>query len=140
MAKSENLDRLASVPLFASLDKKELKLIDRLADEVTAPSGKAIVVEGEAGNQCYVIVEGTVDVSRNGDVISTLGPGDAFGEMSLLDSGTRTATVTATSSVDLLVLGQREFSQAIADVPAVSRKLLAALARRLREGDERVFG
>lgn len=140
MAKSDHLARLGSVPLFASLDRKELKLIDRLADEVTAPSGKAIVVEGEAGNECYVIVEGTVDVSRNGEPVATLGPGDAFGEMSLLDSGPRTATVTATSAVDALVLGQREFSQALADLPAVSRKLLAALARRLREGDERVYG
>ncbi len=140
MARSDHLDRLASVPLFASLDKKELKLIDRLADEVTAPSGKTIVAQGEAGNQCYVIVAGTVDVSRNGEPIATLGPGDAFGEMSLLDAGPRTATVTATSSVDLLVLGQREFTRAIADVPAVSRKLLAALARRLREGDEHIYG
>ena len=140
MAKDDRLDRLASVPLFASLDKKELKLIDRLADEVSAPSGKAIVVEGEAGNQCYVIVDGTVDVTRNGEPVAALGPGDAFGEMSLLDAGPRTATVTATSAVDLLVLGQREFSQAIEDLPSVSRKLLSALARRLREGDERVFG
>jgi CRP-like cAMP-binding protein len=82
-----------------------------------------------------VIIEGTATVSRHGRKVATLGPGDAFGELALLDKAPRNATVTAATPMELVVLGQREFGGLIDEVPGFARKLLAGMARRLRDSD-----
>ncbi|MGH9090630.1 MAG: cyclic nucleotide-binding domain-containing protein, partial [Acidimicrobiales bacterium] len=81
------------------------------------------------------IVDGQASVRRNGRRIATLGPGQYFGELALLDRRPRSATVISETEMLLLVLGQRQFNGVLDAVPALSRKLLAAMATRLRESD-----
>ncbi len=134
------LDHLAQVPLFASLSKKELQTIARASDELALPAGRVLVEQDTSGHECFILVDGTVTVARNGRTIATLGPGAYFGELSLLDKGPRTATVTAETPVTVLVLGPREFSTVLDEIPAITHKMLAALAARIRELDSKTYG
>jgi CRP-like cAMP-binding protein len=134
------LEHLASVPLFAACSKKDLQRIARASDEAHIPEGRQLVRQGDVGRECFVIVEGNVAVERNGKKIATLGPGAYFGEMSLLDKGPRTATVTALTPLTVLVLGPREFSGVLEEVPELAHKLLSTLAGRVRELDTKAFG
>ena len=135
MRSDSKLAHLAQVQLFSALNKKELALIGRAADEVPVPSGTVIVSEDTAGHEFYLILEGQAVVRRNGRRVAMLGPGQYFGELALLDQGPRTATVVADADMTLLVLGQREFAAVLDAVPRVSHKLLQAMAHRLREAD-----
>jgi CRP-like cAMP-binding protein len=136
MAKRDSFtDHLANVPLFAACSKKDLQLVAKRAEDVKVESGKVLVSEGSAGAEFFVILEGTATVSRHGQQVATLGPGDFFGDLALLDRAPRNATITATSPMELIVLGQREFAALIDEVPGFAHKLLAGLARRLRAFD-----
>jgi CRP/FNR family transcriptional regulator, cyclic AMP receptor protein len=129
------LNHLAQVPLFSALSKKELQLVARRAEDVRVDPGRILVSEGSTGSEFFVIIDGTATVSRHGRKVATLGPGDAFGELALLDKAPRNATVTAQTEMELVVLGQREFGGLIDEVPGFARKLLAGMARRLRDSD-----
>lgn len=137
MARDRFLDHLAEVPLFAALGKKDLGLVARRAEEVRVPAGKVLCSEGEMGNQFFVIMDGRARVSRRGRKVAALTAGGFFGELSLLDKHPRNATVVAETDMDLVIIGQREFAGLIDDVPGFARKLLAGLARRVREADAR---
>jgi CRP/FNR family cyclic AMP-dependent transcriptional regulator len=129
------LDHLAQVPLFSALSRKELGLVGRRAEDVKVDAGRVLVSEGSTGSEFFVIIDGDADVSRHGRKVATLKPGDAFGELALLDKAPRNATVTARTPMELVVLGQREFGGLIDEVPGFARKLLAGMARRLRDSD-----
>jgi len=129
------LDHLAEVPIFSALSRRELALIARRGEDIEVPAGKVLVREGATGSEFFVIVSGQARVSRRGRRVATLGPGDAFGELALLDKAPRNATVVAETPMELVVLGQREFAGIIDEVPGFARKLLAGMARRLREAD-----
>jgi CRP/FNR family cyclic AMP-dependent transcriptional regulator len=129
------LDHLAEVPLFSALSRKELALVARRAEDVKVDEGRILVSEGSTGSEFFVIIEGEAAVSRKGRKLATLKGGDAFGELALLDKAPRNATVTATTPLEVVVLGQREFGGLIDEVPGFARKLLAGMARRLREAD-----
>lgn len=137
--RNDYLDHLAQVPMFSACSKKDLQMIARASDEVQVASGKTLVEEGQPGHEFFLIVGGTATVLRNGRKIATLGPGQYFGEMALLDRGPRSATVRADSDMTVLVLGQREFSGVVDEVPGLARKLLQYMATRLREADTRAF-
>jgi CRP-like cAMP-binding protein len=137
MAKDGKLAHLAQVRLFSTLNKKELALVGKASDEVRVSAGKVVVSEGAAGHEFYLILEGQAVVRRGGRRVAMLGPGQYFGELSLLDRGPRTATVVADTDMTVLVLGQREFTAILDLVPVVSHKLLEAMAARLRECDSR---
>ena len=134
------LEHLASVPLFAACSRKDLQRIARASDEVQIPAGRTLMKQDDVGRECFVLVDGTVKVERNGRKVATLGPGAYFGELSLLDKGPRTATVTAETPVTVLVLGPREFATVIDEVPSLTHKMLAALASRIRELDTKTYG
>ena len=123
---------LNGVALFSTCNRHELKRIASLVDQVEAPAGKVLAREGAVGREFFVIVEGRAKATRQGRKIASLGRGSFFGEMSLLDDGPRSATVTAETDMQLLVLTSRSFSSLIDDNPSVSRKLLRGLAERLR--------
>jgi CRP/FNR family cyclic AMP-dependent transcriptional regulator len=135
MANDAKLDRLGKVRLFSACTKKELAQIGKAADEVAVPAGKAIVTEGGAGHEFFMILDGDAKVSRAGKDVATLGEGDYFGELALLDRSPRNATVTAATAMTLLVLGQREFSGVLDELPGLAHKLLVSMAARVREGD-----
>ena len=131
------LKRLAKVPLFAQCTKTDLSRIASLADELEVPAGRVLMRQGEDGHECFVILSGRARVSFRGKRQSMrLGTGDCFGEMALLQPrGKRSATVTAENDMDLLVLTSRQFASLIDNVPAVGRKVLAAVADRVREAE-----
>lgn len=135
MATDHKAELLSQVKLFSSLNKKELALVSKASDVATVPGGTQIVREGESGHEFYLILSGSATVNRNGEDIAQLSPGSYFGEMALLDQGTRSATVTANVDTELVVIGQREFSAVLEEVPVVAHKLLVAMATRLREAD-----
>jgi CRP/FNR family cyclic AMP-dependent transcriptional regulator len=136
MAKrDEFVDHLAQVPLFSACSKKDLQLVAKRAEDVQVEAGKVLVSEGAAGAEFFVILEGSAVVTRHGSEVAKLGPGQFFGDLALLDRAPRNATITASTPMELIVLGQREFSALIDEVPGFAHKLLAGLARRLRESD-----
>lgn len=135
MKKDAKIERLGQVPMFSACSRKDLGLIARYADELSVDAGQQLIGEGETGREFYVIVEGKASVTRKGREIATLGPGSYFGELSLLDGQRRDATVKTTTPADLLVIGTREFVTLLEDIPQITRKLLAGMARRLHELD-----
>jgi CRP/FNR family transcriptional regulator, cyclic AMP receptor protein len=137
---STYLEQLETVPLLSSFSKRELSKVARAADEIHVKEGRDVVVEGQVGHECFVILNGEATVSRDGRVIATLRNGDHFGELALLDGGPRTATVTATTDLDLLVLGQRQLLGLLEELPGLSRKMLATLASQVRRLDDHLYG
>ena len=136
MAKQDAfIDALANVPLFSACSRKDLGLVAKRAEDVKVDGGKVLVSEGAAGAEFFVIIEGTAKVARHGLPVAQLGPGSFFGDLALLDRAPRNATITAETPMELVVLGQREFSALIDEVPGFAHKLLAGLARRLRDND-----
>ncbi len=138
-ATTRYLKHLAEVPLFSTCSKRELQKIAKSVDELEIDEEREIVTQGATGHEAFIIVEGTVAVKRNGRRVATLGPGDCFGELALLDGGPRTASVITESPVTLLVLGQREFAAVIDEVPGLAHKILVALAKRIRELDNKIY-
>jgi len=121
--------------MFSECSKSERKSIEREARTEQVPAGKSIVSEGEVGTVFYFIVEGKATVARHGRKITDLGPGQYFGELSLLDRMPRNATVKAATDLTLISVGQRDFEAILKDSPSITRKLLAATASRLRSAD-----
>src|SRR5471032_2887019 len=128
---------LSKIWLFSTSSTKDLRMIRRALEEVTVPAGLMLTEQGTIGREFFLIVEGQASVKRNNRKVATLGPGQYFGELALLDRRPRSASVTSDTDMTLLVLGQRQFNGVLDAVPALSRKLLAATATRLREADER---
>ena len=139
MAADPKIELLSKVQMFSSLNKRELGLIARAADVVTVKPGTEIVTQGTPGHEFYLVVSGQATVRRNGRKIATLGPGQYFGELALLDRGPRSATVTAETEVELAIISQREFLAVLNQVPAVAYKLLVSMASRLRDADTKAL-
>ena len=126
-------DHFAAVPMFAACTKKELQAVARLSTEREVPAGKELTREGQPGREFVIVLEGTAVATRRGRKLATLGPGDYFGEIALLDPGERTATVTADTPMTLAVVTWGEFDQMLVDVPALGHKIMQGLARQIRE-------
>jgi CRP-like cAMP-binding protein len=133
------LEMLGEIPLFRGCSKDELKHIDRAVTHAEYDAGQVLCTEGAVGRELIMLTDGEAEVERGGKVVTKVGPGDFIGEMSLLDGGPRSATVTTTTAVKALVLPTREFWQVLDDVPALAHRLLRTLAERLRAMDERAF-
>jgi len=128
---------LAAVPLFSACSKRDLQIVARHTEVVQVPAGTEVVTEGGKGDAFFFILSGEAVVRRRGRTVATLGAGQFFGELALLDPAPRDATVVATSPLTVGVLGARVFRAIVADVPAMSEKLLRGMAQRLREADLR---
>jgi len=126
------LELLKRTPLLAGLGRKELEAVGMLVDEIDVPAGRALMREGDAGREFFVLVDGAVGIVRGGTRIRTIAPGDFFGEIALLAEGPRTATATTDSDSTLLVLGHREFHSLMDQFPAIRTCVLEALATRIR--------
>ncbi len=100
------------------------------------PAGTELTTQGGVGREAFVILSGTAVVTKDDTVAAELGPGDHFGELALLDGGPRTATVTASSEMLLLVLSKSAFSAVLDEIPTLAHKLLVATARRLRQSEQ----
>lgn len=133
ITKKELAARLAAVPLFAQCTKRDLRAVARHLELLTSIEGRAIVTEGEAGDAFYLVLDGELVVATRGADTARLGPGQWFGELSLLDPAPRSATVTAACPVVLGVLSVRMFRVLLREYPEISGALLASLAAQLRE-------
>ena len=102
--------------------------------------GSVLCEEGKVGKEFCLIISGTAKVTKNNHEVAILGPGDAFGELSLLDHLPRSATVTAESEMELMVLPAREFTSVLEDIPSMAIRLLEAMAKRLRDADDKAYG
>ena len=131
-------DLLAQVPLFDGLSRRHLKQITEHADEISFRPTETIVQVGQPGGSFYVVVEGEAKVVRGPKVVARIGPGEFFGEISLLDGGPRTATVVAETPVLAIRIFKRSFDKVVAQEPSVAAKILAVVARRLREAERRI--
>ena len=141
MKRASLVDHLADVPLFAACSKADLRIIARHAVEVEAPADTVLVAEGEQADTFFVLLTGEATVRKKGPnaarsrKVSTLQPGSWFGELAVLDPAPRNATVAASTPCTLAAISARSFRALLRDVPALSERLLAGLARRLREQD-----
>jgi CRP-like cAMP-binding protein len=134
---SKEVEYLATVPLFSALSRNELRRLVQAAEELDADAGAELVTEGRVGREFFLILEGQAVVRRQHRKVATLGPGQWFGELSLLDNEPRSASVLAATDMKLLVLGQGEFAGLLETVPGIAAKLLTGMAHRLREADAR---
>jgi CRP-like cAMP-binding protein len=122
--------RLAAIPLFSELDEADLAVAASAATEQEVAAGDEIVTEGDFGYALYAIESGDAEVTADGARIATLGPGDIFGEMAVLVSGRRTATVTATSPMRLIALFKRDVWALERQAPETATRLRALIEER----------
>ncbi len=137
MARGDFIDHLRSVPLFATCSRRDLTQVARRTEDVEVPAGRELVREGGLGHEFFVILTGRAKVVRRGRKVASLGPGDWFGELALLDRSPRNASVIAETEMEVAVIAQRDFAGLVDELPGFARKLLAAMAARLREADAR---
>ena len=128
---ADYINMLGSLPLFEGLSKKELQFLASMSTEVGVREGSTLVKQGEPGQEAMVIEKGTGVVKRDGGEIDTVGPGDFFGEMSLVVNQPRNADVIATSDMTVLVMNSREFSSVLSEYPEVAVKILKTVVERL---------
>jgi CRP-like cAMP-binding protein len=131
MTANPKIGLLKQVPLFQHLSNRELGRLAELADEVDVPAGSALTREGLTGKEFVVLAEGIADVEQDGEVVNTLGPGDYFGEISLVTGMPRTATVTTRTQSRLLVLTAPAFRSLIGRSPRIRQRVVARAALRL---------
>ncbi|MDQ3964434.1 MAG: cyclic nucleotide-binding domain-containing protein [Actinomycetota bacterium] len=130
---------LRQVQLFSKCSNRELKRVASLVTPIDVEEGEALTREGQPGSELFVIASGRARVTLRESEIATLLPGDVFGEMALLEQGPRAATVTATTPMIIYVLEPRELWTLLEDVPQIGRKILKALAQRLREAEKQRY-
>jgi CRP-like cAMP-binding protein len=131
VSQDTKVEALGRAPLFEGLSKKELTQLARSTDDLEVPAGKVLCKQGELGHEFFVIVAGEAEVERGGQKIDTMGPGDFFGEIALVEKTHRTATVTATTPLRFFVLTSQSFWTLLDHNPEVERKVLRALAKRV---------
>ena len=124
MARDEKLDLLQRIPIFSGFDRRRMERLGMLADEVMVPAGKVLMRQGDSGSDMMVVVRGSVAVERDGNRLNTLGVGDFFGEIALVDGGPRTATVTTLEPTTLLVITHRDFHAMMDEFPEVAEQVL----------------
>jgi CRP-like cAMP-binding protein len=129
---------LRSIPGLSALSDRELGPLVALVDEFHLDAGATLTRQGCAARQAFLVVDGTARVDVDGVTVAEIGPGEFVGEMGLLRRGVRSATVTATTPMRVLVLGPYQFD-AFVSHPGVARAMAAQLAARLRRADAAAF-
>ena len=128
-------DALGKTPLFGELSKHELGELAKATEDLEVDEGRVLTREGDLGREFFVIVEGDVSVTQDGNEVRRLGPGDFFGEIALIyENARRTATVTATSPLRFFVLTRQSFRSLLEHQPEIEQKVMAALEERLTSG------
>lgn len=131
LRKNAKVELIKRVPLFSELGRRELNEVAGIADEIDLREGTELTKEGSPGREFFVLIDGTADVKKGSRRVNRLGPGDFFGEISLIRRTARTATVLASSPVRALVITDRSFASLLERVPQLQGKLLSAAAARL---------
>jgi CRP-like cAMP-binding protein len=129
------VDALGRTPLFEGLSKKELSTLAAATDDLQVEAGTVLCREGRIGHEFFVIVEGDAEVTKGGRRVAVRSGGDFVGEIALLSTRKRTATVTATTRLRCFVLTQSAFRRVLEESPTVQLKVMQALAERLAHDD-----
>lgn len=133
-----NEEFLSRVPIFSNCTPEEISAIAAVAQESGFQTGQIIVTQGTPGQAFYLVLTGRVEIIRDGQSLGAFGPGDFFGEMSLLDHAPRSATIKALENSTCLMLSSWDFKALLEKHPSIAIKLLEVLSRRLRVADERI--
>lgn len=134
--REETVAWLRRVPLFADLSTRQLEHIAPLVDEVEVASGQVLMEEDGFAQELLIIIDGRAEVTRGGQHMQDVGPGEVLGEIGLLDGGPRTATVTTREPTTVLAVRKRAFDTVLDQVPGLPHELLRTLAVRLRDATE----
>jgi CRP-like cAMP-binding protein len=138
LRKDAKIELLRGIPLFADCTKKELQGVAQVAEQLAVESGEVLIREGERGHEAFVVVDGRLEISREGrGAFAESGPGEVVGEMALFSNRPRNATVTASTPSRLLRIGDADFLALLDRLPHLWLKIAASLADRVPE-DERV--
>jgi CRP/FNR family transcriptional regulator, cyclic AMP receptor protein len=125
-------EALGRCPFFSGLSRGELLQLAKVTEDMEVDAGKALTRQGQSGSEFFVIVEGRVSVAKDGEEVRTLGPGEFFGEIALLEDTPRTATVTAMTPLRFFVLTRQAFRSMLAHQPGIEEKVVTALQERVR--------
>jgi CRP/FNR family transcriptional regulator, cyclic AMP receptor protein len=125
------VEALRRATLFEGLSRKQLVQLARVTEDLEVPAGEVLCKEGDIGREFFVVIDGEVEVTKNGKLLPVRGSNEFFGEIALVEQIPRTATVTAKTPLRFFVLTRRDFQQMLRDNPGVELKILRALARRL---------
>jgi CRP/FNR family transcriptional regulator, cyclic AMP receptor protein len=131
LRRDAKIELLKRAPLFSGCSKSELRALASTADELDLREGTIITREGRPGREFFVLISGTAEVTKKGKEVAQLGAGDWFGEIALLTDAPRTATVKATSPVDVLVITDRRFKTVVETMPSIALKILSTIGERL---------
>ena len=134
-SRRSQLRALGEVTLFRACSRRDLERIQAVCDDVRVDAGRVLVDQGKIGREFFLVLEGTALVRRNGRKVATLGPGDYFGELSLLAREPRDASVVADTTLRVLVMSDRDFTSLVHTVPGFAAKVLSTMATRLRRSD-----
>ena len=133
LRRDAKVELLKKVPLFTDCSKTELRALAKTADELDLREGTVMTREGRPGREFFVLVDGSALVTKKGKKVAELKGGDWFGEIALLTDTPRTATVTATSAVDVLVITDRRFKNVVETMPSIALKVLSSVSERLTQ-------
>jgi CRP/FNR family transcriptional regulator, cyclic AMP receptor protein len=131
MARDEFLQRLASVPLFSNCTKSQLQEIAKVATQLDFPAEKVLARQGEVGRELFIVLDGTVSVTRDGQRVDTSTTGDVLGELAVLSNRPRNATVVADTELHVLVLTRGGLNQLLDDIPGLAKHVLYTVLARL---------
>jgi CRP/FNR family transcriptional regulator, cyclic AMP receptor protein len=132
--------RLKQIPLFEDLSRRNLERIAAWTDEVDVPAGRHLIAQGAFPHEFMVIESGTADVLVDGNRVAGLGPGDFFGEMALMTEHRRTATVTATTDLRVIVMHDRDFRAMEDEMPHVAARIRSVMDDRRKQDEARAEG
>ena len=124
--------RLGELELCKHCTPADLEALASITEDRTLPVGHVLCDQGRIGRECYIVLSGEADVTINGQRVATIGPGETVGEMGLLDHLPRSATVTATTPMQVYVIEGKRFDQVLQS-SGVARALLVLLSRRIRD-------
>jgi CRP/FNR family transcriptional regulator, cyclic AMP receptor protein len=130
-------DRLAGTDLFRGLSRRHLKKVVELSQTVQHPPGREVATEGLGALAFHLVLDGQAKVSQDHEEIRTLGPGDYFGEISMIDGKPRSASVEAVDRLTTLVVPHPVFLRLVDEEPTFAKSLLNVLCERIREAESR---
>ncbi len=136
MSKNAYREHMQNVPLLSSLDKKELDAVIDISTDITVPADRVLIKEGSSVQELIIVVDGNLEVTRDGQHVANIGPGGFAGELSLLTHSTRNATVAATVDSRVLHIEGGAFEVLLKRVPAIAVKMLPIVAARVTKPDD----
>ena len=136
MATSKYHAYLKSIPLFANLRDDELDVVGSAATELNLPPGEVLMREGNLAHEMFVVLEGTLEVTREGEHVADIGPGEFAGEMAMLIQARRDATVATATEARVLHIDGRSFTNLLDDAPHLAVAMLPIVAARVMDGSD----